>query len=118
MVFCGMGAGNKGVQSFDPVGKPIGGQKIERIVGDRGLRILAVFTQVFEDVVCPHSAMFFQQDFQYPLSDRDELQPSLAQRAAAASMVDRMQRAWLWGVTLIVVILGDMNNIPRIKRAL
>lgn len=67
-----MGAGDKGVQPFDLVGKPVGDGEFQRAVGDGRLRPEARITQPVKHLVGPECAMFLQQDFKCLAPDRRE----------------------------------------------
>ncbi len=69
-----MGAGDKGVQTFDAVGKSIANQKVKGPVRDRRLRILTIVAQAVEDLVGPHRPVFGQQNLQDAPTHWSELQ--------------------------------------------
>lgn len=70
MVFAHMGAGGKGVQALDAMGKALIHQKLQRAVGDGRLVAEAFGGKAGEDVIGPQRLVFLQQDLQNPAADR------------------------------------------------
>ncbi|MBZ0122618.1 MAG: hypothetical protein K8F31_01875 [Roseovarius sp.] len=78
MLGSAMGAGDKGIEALDPVGKALRDKKIERPVGHRRLRTESLVPQPVENVVGALCPVIVQQDFQHPPAHRRELQTSRA----------------------------------------
>ena len=67
-----MGAGGKGVQASDAVGKPVFDKEIEGTIGDGRLLSEPVLRQPVQNVVSAEGPVFRQQDFQGPPPHRCE----------------------------------------------
>ena len=62
----GMGAGDKGVQPFDPVDKTLIHQKAQRAIGDGRFRSQPFGIKPRQHVIGTKGSMAFKQDFQHP----------------------------------------------------
>lgn len=67
-----MGAGGKGVQALDAVGKTLIDQKLQRAIGDGGLVAEPLGGKAGQHVIGPQRAVFFQQYLQHPLAHRGQ----------------------------------------------
>ena len=70
----GMGAGDIGVAAGDPVHEPDPGEEVERAVGHRRLRAVALLLQAGEDVVGALGLVIGQKQFQHPTAHRRQAQ--------------------------------------------
>ena len=73
VVFAGMGAGHEGVQPLDPVDEALFRQKLQRAIGDRGLRAHPLFAKDVENLIGSNGAMLLQQDLQNEAAERCKL---------------------------------------------
>lgn len=69
-----MGAGDKSVEAFDFMRKPMAHEKIQRAVDHGGLRSQPLGAQDVEDFIGTHGTVFAEQDFQHAAADGGELQ--------------------------------------------
>lgn len=90
MRLAGVGAGDKGVQTFNPMGKTVTDQKFQCTVSRWWL---CPFSQNIKDFIGPHGAVFFQKNLQNPPARRRQLQPCRA--AMVISGGDRFTDAML-----------------------
>ncbi len=74
MRFVRVGAGDKGIQPLDSMGKSVPGQEFQRPVGDRRLGAEPVRAQTVEDLVGAKGPVFLQQVFEHPAPLWRELQ--------------------------------------------
>lgn len=123
MVFAGMGAGDKGVQPLDPMGKAVLHQKIKRAIG--GWRLGAP-VQHFEDLVGPKGTVFLKQDFQHPFARRGQLQSGVPAMGICSCDTRRDAMFVVMGfesdhsglicynITSIKRHLGRKNPMPRL----
>jgi hypothetical protein len=70
-----MTAGDKGVQSFDFVDKPVFYKKIQCSVRNRWLGSKSFFAQDIKKIIGPQCTMGLKQDFQNTSAHRGKLQP-------------------------------------------
>lgn len=64
MIFAGLGAGGKGVETPNSMNKPLIHKEIKRAVGDRRLLAEPFGGQAFQHLICAHGLMRFEQNFQ------------------------------------------------------
>lgn len=116
MILAGMGAGDKGVQPFDPVGEAMLDQEIERPIGDGRLRRETAFAKDAKDFVCAQRAMLGQKDLKHAPAHGRQLQPG--RLAMGCGSVDARRDA----VGVVMVFEADHSllicyTITYIKRA-
>ena len=59
-----MRASGKSIQPFDPVGKPMFYQKVQRTVGNGRLRTKTIIGQSLKDIIGAKGPVFLKKDFQ------------------------------------------------------
>ena len=74
MALAHMGAGDKGIEALDLVGKAMRGQEIQRAIGHWRLCAQTFVAQPVEDVIGPKRAVLFQQNLEHPAALGGELQ--------------------------------------------
>ena len=75
-----VGAGDEGVQPFDPVREAVGDEKVERAVSDRRLRAETRLAKGVENIIGPERAVLPEENLQSPAANRRQPQ-SLGGRA-------------------------------------